>query len=440
MQVKTAYIFLALLILAAFPVADCFGQDILPIGNYSGKGSFFLDYAQFRTDREGFSRLEVYYKIFNNSLQFVRRGNKYRAAYELDLTVYDRDGRQVTAASRDRTLTVPEYKNTTSPDDFRISMFDLLLPQGKYKIELHLLDKNTGADISRDLKAELEQYGNREPMLSGIEFARVVDSGVVDSQLAKGDMTVIPSVTRIYAGDSAAFLKYYYEIYLGSADRKGVVIETQILDDKMDIVFRDSLTAEFAAGDNVIRRARDLSLWGFKSGDYTLDISLRGWRQRVVAQARGNFSIYWSPEAMVLHDYEKAIKQLKYIANKDEMDKLESATTPEARLKYWNEFWAARDPSPGTAENEAKQSYYNRIEYANRYFSIMRTEGWRTDRGMILIQFGQPDHIEDYPFELDSKAYVIWYYYRLKDPRRFLFVDEWGDGDYQLQYPYDGKM
>ena len=109
-------------------------------------------------------------------------------------------------------------------------------------------------------------------------------------------------------------------------------------------------------------------------------------------------------------------------------------------MEYWNKFWIIRDPSPGTPENETRRGYYNRIEYANRYFRVMRKEGWRTDRGMILIQFGQPDHIEDYPFELDSKAYVIWYYYLLKNPRKFLFIDEWGDGDYQLQYPYDGRM
>ena len=57
----------------------------------------------------------------------------------------------------------------------------------------------------------------------------------------------------------------------------------------------------------------------------------------------------------------------------------------------------------------------------------------------IYIQYGKPDQIEDYPFELSSKAYQIWYYYSIGERRRFIFVDEWSDGDFKLQYPYDGR-
>ncbi len=440
MRVKFVHILSALLILAALPAAYCFGQDIQSLGDFSGRGGFYIDYAQFRSGREGFDRMEIYYKIFNRNLQFIKRGDNYRADYELDLTVYDKDDRQVTASSRDRSITATDYRSITNSDDFRVGMFDLLLPAGKYKIEMKLLDKNSGNTSQQDVKAELENYDNREPMLSGIEFAQVIDSGVADTTFAKNDITIIPSVTRIYAGDSTAFLKYYYEIYQGSKERREAVIETQLLDEKMDIVFRDSLTAEFAEGENIIHRDRTLPLTGYNAGDYTLQIILRNRQQRAVAQQKEVFSIYWPPEAMVLNDYDKAIKQLKYIASKEEINKLKSAKTPQERLEYWNAFWQARDPSPGTPENEAKRDYYDRIEYANRYFGVLRKEGWRTDRGMILIKYGVPDRIEDYPFELDSKAYVIWYYYRYKEPREFLFVDEWGDGDYQLQYPYDGKM
>jgi len=440
MTVKNIYIYLLLFFMTVLPVTDCLGQGIQSLGNYGKEGGFYIDYTQFRTEREGFNRLEVYYKIFNQSVQFIKKGNTYQARYELNLTVFDRDGRQITATSRERTITVADYQSISNADDFRVSMFDFILPQGKYEIELILLDKNSGNRIKRSIKAELDRYGKREPMLSGIEFAQFVDSSVVDSVFGKGNITVIPSVTRVYAGDSTAYLKYYYEIYRGKEDRREIIIETRLLDDKLEIVYRDSVNDAFPEGEGIIRRAREISLWGLKSGDYTLQIILRGWRQRAVAQKKELFIIYWTPEAMVLHDYEKAVKQLKFIASKDESDKLKSAATPEKRLDYWNEFWLARDPSPGTEENEAKRNYYRRIEYANRNFSILRKEGWRTDRGMIVIQYGLPDHIEDYPFELDSKAYVIWYYYHLKDPREFLFVDEWGDGDYQLQYPYDGKM
>ena len=34
--------------------------------------------------------------------------------------------------------------------------------------------------------------------------------------------------------------------------------------------------------------------------------------------------------------------------------------------------------------------------------------------------------------------YQIWYYYSSGRYRKFLFVDENQDGDYRLQFPYDG--
>ena len=57
--------------------------------------------------------------------------------------------------------------------------------------------------------------------------------------------------------------------------------------------------------------------------------------------------------------------------------------------------------------------------------------------GMIYIIYGEPEQVESHPFELNSKPYQIWYYYSLS--RTFVFVDEIGTGDYELQYPYDGR-
>ncbi|UCD95621.1 MAG: GWxTD domain-containing protein, partial [Candidatus Zixiibacteriota bacterium] len=69
---------------------------------------------------------------------------------------------------------------------------------------------------------------------------------------------------------------------------------------------------------------------------------------------------------MVVHDYEMAVTQLKYIADPGETKKLKKAETPDDQLAAWNEFWRSRDPSPGTVLNELKDNYYRRIEYANR--------------------------------------------------------------------------
>ncbi len=68
----------------------------------------------------------------------------------------------------------------------------------------------------------------------------------------------------------------------------------------------------------------------------------------------------------------------------------------------------------------------------------MRMEGWRTDRGHIYVRYGEPDYMVEEPFSLSHHPYQVWQYTRISPNRRFVFVDENEDGDYRLQYPYDG--
>ncbi|MBT1687766.1 GWxTD domain-containing protein [Dawidia soli] len=49
------------------------------------------------------------------------------------------------------------------------------------------------------------------------------------------------------------------------------------------------------------------------------------------------------------------------------------------------------------------RSYFRKVELANHYFSSYK-EGWKTDRGMIYIVFGQPDEV----FKFSDRE--VWYY------------------------------
>jgi GWxTD domain-containing protein len=120
------------------------------------------------------------------------------------------------------------------------------------------------------------------------------------------------------------------------------------------------------------------------------------------------------------------------------VSKLKKLKTLDERVAAFNAFWESRDPTVGTAENEIKREFYRRITYANRQFRHLRQEGWRTDRGRVYVKFGEPDQIDDYPMAPDAPPYQVWHYYQNGAYRRFAFVDSSEDGDYRLQFPYDG--
>ncbi|MFO7575054.1 MAG: GWxTD domain-containing protein [Bacteroidales bacterium] len=93
-------------------------------------------------------------------------------------------------------------------------------------------------------------------------------------------------------------------------------------------------------------------------------------------------------EYPVLTKPETMIEPLAYIATQEEMDTLRSAEKKKMAL---DEFWLSRSSSIERSR-ELLRIYYNRVLYANFYFTSYK-EGWRTDRGMFYIMYGPPDKV-----------------------------------------------
>lgn len=123
--------------------------------------------------------------------------------------------------------------------------------------------------------------------------------------------------------------------------------------------------------------------------------------------------------------------KVKYIASELERKIWEDLTGADARGRFLTHFWMVRDPSPGTVENEERTAYFKRMEEAkNLYSAPMAPNGWDSDRGRILLQYGKPDGIERYFQEFNKKPYEIWLY--TQRSYQFVFVDRTQTGTFNL--------
>jgi len=165
----------------------------------------------------------------------------------------------------------------------------------------------------------------------------------------------------------------------------------------------------------------------FKKSKYTMEVTIK--TERGTVKKSQQFSFYWSDMPHTEEDIDVALQQMAYILDPDTLDVYMKASLEEKQA-FFKRFWKERDPDPSTARNELKNEYFRRVNYANKYFSVMGQDGWRTDRGRILIKFGPPDDIERHPFEMGTKPYEVWRYYALR--KTFVFVDMTGFGDYRL--------
>lgn len=123
------------------------------------------------------------------------------------------------------------------------------------------------------------------------------------------------------------------------------------------------------------------------------------------------------------------ISRTRYIISKEEKNAF-LELEPAGRPQFIEQFWARRDPTPGTGVNEFKDSYFQRIQEANRLFKEGTTAGWLQERGRIYILFGPPSERITYPRGIDfyDQPTEIWYYGFFP----IVFTDENWTGNYTL--------
>lgn len=101
----------------------------------------------------------------------------------------------------------------------------------------------------------------------------------------------------------------------------------------------------------------------------------------------------------------------EYLLSPAERSAYDALATRQERVRFLEEFWADLDPTPETGYNELRELYLGRLELADLYFSLPFREGWRTDRGRVLVFFGSPAEIRRSPFgPAAGPKHEIWVY------------------------------
>ncbi|NNE55464.1 MAG: GWxTD domain-containing protein [Flavobacteriales bacterium] len=83
---------------------------------------------------------------------------------------------------------------------------------------------------------------------------------------------------------------------------------------------------------------------------------------------------------------------IRYITSRTEFEAMTNSDQPRAGIE---QFWIDCAGSKEKAR-ELIKVYYNRVREANLYFSHV-VPGWKSDRGLIHIVFGNPKKVFQYP-------------------------------------------
>ncbi|MDZ7372328.1 MAG: GWxTD domain-containing protein [candidate division KSB1 bacterium] len=423
---------------------------------------FDVDFARFRGAGERIY-LESYLWVSRAKLHYVpTEEGRYSGGFTVDIKAIQGDtvAREVRWERLDLIDSLGQAR-----EEIRIpSVVPLQLEPGDYRLLVTVRDRTDTLAQGQWLsnRVHLESFPGDSLALSDIQFATAIRSADFESEFVKNGLFVQPNPTAVF-GTGLEVMYFYTEVY-NLDTRPGAdstyTVRYRILDaDGNQIrsypprtkVKRASSVAEIG-GLNVIslksgpyylfvdvtdnatgsQASTFKKFYVFRTGDYTEE-QLAEARQRAEQQESGGGSPGTDAQrydVMPEKELDKEFDYARYIATEEEK-KVWKGLNLEGKRRFLKEFWAKRDQTPGTPANEFKRDYLQLVEMANRNFGGFR-EGYKTDRGRVLLTYGKPDEIERYPFSMDRRAYEVWHYYSLQGGVLFVFVDKREMGTYEL--------
>ena len=127
-------------------------------------------------------------------------------------------------------------------------------------------------------------------------------------------------------------------------------------------------------------------------------------------------------------------EDVSYIISPEERGAFLQLIKDDDRDRFIERFWQRRNPDPDNQDNPFESEHYRRLAYSNGHFSTGSTRGWKTDRGRVYIQCGQPDEVESNETGIDGHVETWGYRYLegLGENVSFRFLDLGRVNDYRL--------
>jgi GWxTD domain-containing protein len=122
----------------------------------------------------------------------------------------------------------------------------------------------------------------------------------------------------------------------------------------------------------------------------------------------------------------------RLVMTDEEEDIFRHLPDADSRREFMADFWVKRNPDPTSQNNEFKEEFERRIEYANRRFNEGR-RGMDTDRGRIYIYLGPPEKTDFFATGAGGggSGPELWWIYYSHD-LAIQFLDERNTNSYQM--------
>lgn len=405
-------------------------QDVPLTSN--GDLRFYVDFTAFQ-GKEGKTYQEFYLMLYADELNEIMKSGEKSCVFDVTSEINQKDNDDLISNSWQT-----EAKITQDSLDLRsLAIYDQwghYLHPGLYRLHVSVKDANGSRNGEVNEWINIISFNSNNILSSQIEFVSDARSTNEKSRFDKANKIVIPNPTRRY-GVLNPTLYFYYELYnLPELDTRNLITTYSIIDREDKIIKTYPPKTIIPRGEN-ISILHGLSVLQVPSGIYYLSANISDSAEEIEVTIIRQFEIiqtdYFQIQPLLTSEQaDKASRLLKYIASPSEYNSYQKLSS-SGKAQFLIRFWRDRDPSPGTLENELLDAVKQRYHYSNDNFSWGSVDGWATDRGRVLIQYGMPEEIERFYFEDESHPYEIWIYSRQR-LYEFIFADFQSNGNFVL--------
>jgi len=313
--------------------------------------------------------------IPNHALTFTREGDRYRAPYEVKLSL-NRGDIEAASVNAMEIVRVGSFREVNRTDESIIFQHYFHVAPGTYALSAMVRDVGGSRGATQQATINVPALGTGR-LSTPLLVYEAAGRSTFDS--APG-LLASPRSSAVFGRDSTVAI--YIEAY-GQGTRLPVYFVVR--SGKGAQLWRDSTT--------LARRG------AMFSGVVNVPISTVGvgiaqvlfTRRDASDSAKAPLFVSFG-EDIPLMSFEDMLGYLRFFASPGRLSGLRNAA-PERRATMWAEFLRATDPIPETAINEDMQAYFGRIQVANAQFRMDRNPGWLSDRGMVFVSLGEPDQV-----------------------------------------------
>jgi len=412
-----------------------------------------VDYASFcMPDNQPYA--EIYYSVDSWYLSFVKdSAGKFSSAAVIRLQIAQGDSLVVDKVWK----TVSSIEDTSKLVSLatQTDVVRYALAPGNYQLFLTVVDLPSKRQETASIPLEHKACLQGKPRFSDIELCSSISQ--IENQQSvfyKNTYEVIPLPTATFT-PLLPVLYFYAETYnllsLSSADYRVRASITSAGSPAGGPPMKSQERVRHSTA-NANVEIGTININNVPSGTYFLDLELLDSSRTVIASARKKFFVlhpsvpleapsqgassmsFMQSEFGVMpeEEVEREIATVTYIATEDEKASYKGLTSLEAKRRFLFDFWRKRDSNPSVPQNQHRQMYKSLVEFANEQFRTLGREGWKTDRGRVLLTYGKPDDIERIPSSAEYAPYEVWSYYNIQNGVIFVFGDLYGTNAYRL--------